>query len=416
VNESDRWLARDANALAPVLARVTDIVAERAEGVWVVDVDGRRWLDLSSGIGASSTGHCHPHVVAAVAHQAGELLHTSVVMHHRRSIEAAERLGGLMPFFADPQVFFANSGAEVVDGALKLARRATGRGGVVACAGAFHGRTLAATTLTTSKAKYRAGYEPLLPGVSTIPFPRRSDEVAAALHALEDVDGSSPIAIGAVIVEPVLGEGGYVPAPAGFLAGLRRWCDARGALLIFDEVQCGMGRTGRPFAAETFGVTPDVVLVAKGIASGLPLAAIVAERATFAAWTPGSHGSTFGGNPVACAACVATIDVLEHEGLCERTRRLGTRALDRLTTAMRGNPVVRDVRGIGLMIGIALADGDVARAVQRDMLARGVIVLTCGPDDEVIRVVPALTIADHDLDHGVEVLIRVIADQAEAAA
>jgi 4-aminobutyrate aminotransferase len=261
VSNTEHWLARDAQILAPVLSRVTDVVAVSGRGSWLIDVDGNHWLDLASGIGATYTGHCHPHVVAAITAQAAELLHTSVVTHHQRSIEAAERLGRLMPFFAEPQVFFANSGAEVVDGALKLARRATGRGGIIAFAGAFHGRTLAATTLTTSKAKYRDGYDPLLPGVRTVPFPRAAADVDAALAALDAaVNHGEPV--GAVIVEPVQGEGGYVPAPPGFLAGLRARCRDHGILLIFDEVQCGMGRTGRPFAAETFGVAPDVLLVA----------------------------------------------------------------------------------------------------------------------------------------------------------
>jgi 4-aminobutyrate aminotransferase len=403
--ETDAWLGRDAEVLAPTLARVTDIVAAHAEGSWITDVDGRRFLDLSSGIGATSTGHCHPHVVAAIAEQATKLLHTSVVTHHERSVELGERLAALVPFFASPQCFFSNSGAEVVDGSLKLARRVTGRAGVIGFAGAFHGRTLGATSLTTSKAKYRAGYEPFLPGVHTAPYARHDREVAAALAAVDELFATAAIPIGAVLVEPVLGEGGYVVPPVDWLQGLRDRCDEHGALLIFDEVQCGMGRTGRPFAAETFGVRPDVLLVAKGIASGLPLAAIVAERDTFALWPPGAHGSTFGGNPVSCAAAVATIDVLEREQLCARTARLGGAGLTRLQHAVAGNPAVADVRGVGLMIGIELVDGDAARALQHFCLDQHTIVLTCGADDEVVRLVPALTIAEHDWERGLDVLI-----------
>jgi 4-aminobutyrate aminotransferase len=395
-----QWLTRYDEVIAPVLPSYFDIVAARGEGSWLIDVDGRRFLDLGAGIAVTSTGHCHPDVVAAIETQARTLLHTSVVTRHQRHIELAERLGGLCPFFDHPQVFFCNSGAEAVDGALKLARRTTGRPAVIAFDGAFHGRTLAATTLTNTKLRYREGYEPLLPGVHHAPYCHRPDDVDAALGEL---DARLTPDIGAVIVEPVLGEGGYVVPPVEWLRGLRGRCTNSGALLVFDEVQCGVGRTGRSFAAETFDVTPDVLLFAKGIASGLPLGGIIASRSLMAKWPQGAHGSTFGGNPVSCAAALATLDVLEREGCYERVRELGAHALERLASVQ-----AVDVRGIGLMLGVQLDDKAAAADVQRRCFDEGVLVLTCGPADDTLRLAPPLTISPAEWDHGLDVLIRAI--------
>ncbi|MGH9273817.1 MAG: aspartate aminotransferase family protein, partial [Acidimicrobiales bacterium] len=322
---TSEWLARYDAAVAPVLPSYFDVIAERALGSWVWDVDGRRYLDLGSGIAVTNTGHRHPHVVAAIHDQVDRLLHTSVVLKHQPYIRAAEAIAGLAPFLDRPQVFLCNSGAEAVDGAIKLARRTTGRPGIMAFRRGFHGRTLAATTLTTAKASYQEGYAPLLPGVHIAPYcivgatSRHATHAAAVETALDDLDRmlateAAPETLAVMIVEPVLGEGGYIVPPVAWLHGLRRRCDEHGILLVFDEVQCGFGRTGRPFAAETFGVAPDVVLFAKGVASGLPLAGIIAGGELMARWPNGSHGSTFGGNPVSCAAAVATIEVLEAEG------------------------------------------------------------------------------------------------------
>jgi 4-aminobutyrate aminotransferase len=397
---TDEWLARYDDVIAPVLPAYFDIVVARGEGSWLIDVDGRRFLDLGSGIAVASTGHCHPEVVAAIEAQARKLLHTSVVTRHQRHIELAERLGRLCPFFDHPQVFFSNSGAEAVDGALKLARKTTGRPGVVAFSGAFHGRTLAATSLTTAKPMYREGYEPLLPGVHHAPYCHVREDVAGALAHLDRVLDDS---IGVVIVEPVLGEGGYVVPPVAWLEGLRERCDSAGALLIFDEVQCGIGRTGRPFAAETFGVTPDVILFAKGVASGLPLGGIIASRQLMSSWPRGTHGSTFGGNPVACAAALATLDVIEREGCYDRARLLGAYAIDRL---LETSSV--DVRGVGLMIGVQLADKATASAVQQRCFDAGVLVLTCGPAEDTLRLAPPLTITPAEWDHGLDVVTEAI--------
>jgi len=416
MSDSIHWLARDARALAGVLPRYYDVVAERGEGSWLVDVEGRRYLDLGAGIAVNSTGHCHPRVVAAVVEQARTLLHTSVVVHGTRNVELAERIGALCPFIDEPQVFLCNSGAEAVDGALKLARRATGRPGVIAFRRGFHGRTLAATTLTTAKARYRQSYEPLLGGVHHAPYclPHEHPSPEAAVDAaLAELDRlfelqAPPTDIGVMIVEPVLGEGGYVPPPRAWLAGLRERCDRHGILLVFDEVQCGAGRTGRPFAAEVYGVAPDILLFAKGIASGLPLGGIVAGRQLMDRWPTGSHGSTFGGNPVACAAALATLDVLDEERCYERAAEVGERALAALRPGVGDHPSVRDVRGLGLMIGVELADKRTTEAVQARCLDEGVIVLSCGPGENVLRLAPPLTISDDEIDLGLRVLCDAI--------
>lgn len=414
--EAAGWLARDEVALAGVLPRYYDVVAASGRGSWLVDVDGRRYLDLGAGIAVNSTGHCHPRVVDAVVAQARSLLHTSVVVHGTRNVELAERIRGLCPFLDDPQVFFCNSGAEAVDGALKLARRATGRPGVIAFRRGFHGRTLAATALTTAKGRYREGYEPLPGSVHHAPYclphehPSPEEAVATSLAELDrllDLE-APPADVAAMVVEPVLGEGGYVPPPRAWLAGLRERCDAHGIVLVFDEVQCGAGRTGRPFAAETYGVAPDVVLFAKGIASGLPLGGIVAGRALMEMWPTGAHGSTFGGNPVACAAALATLDVLDDERCYERAAAVGARALATLASEVGGHPAVRDVRGIGLMVGVELADRAAAQAVCGRCLDRGVIVLACGPEENVLRLAPPLTISDGEIDQGLRVLCEAI--------
>jgi 4-aminobutyrate aminotransferase len=415
-SRTEAWLDRDAAALAGVLPRYYDVVVDRGEGSWLFDVDGRRYLDLGAGIAVNSTGHCHPEVVEAITSQAHALLHTSVVVHHPRNVELAERIGALCPFLDQPQVFLCNSGAEAVDGAIKLARRATGRPGVLAFRRAFHGRTLAATTLTTAKGKYREGYEPFLPSVHHAPYclphEHATPEAAvdAALAGLDELLSLQipPANLGAMIVEPVLGEGGYVPPPKAWLEGLRERCDRHRILLVFDEVQCGAGRTGRPFAAEAYGVAPDVVLFAKGIASGMPLGGIVASRSVMERWPTGAHGSTFGGNPVACAAALATLDVFDHEGVYAHVRDLGETTLARLRAEIGGLPPVRDIRGLGLMIGVELADAATADAVCDRCLDQGVIVLSCGPGENVLRLAPPLTITEADLAQGLDTLVAAI--------
>jgi 4-aminobutyrate aminotransferase len=411
------WLDRYDAAVAPVVPSYFDVVADHAQGSWITDVEGRRLLDLGSGIGVTNVGHRHPRVQAAIAAQLDRLWHTSVVVRHQGYIELAERIGALCPFFVEPRTFLCNTGAEAVDGAIKLARHVTGRAGVVAFRQAFHGRTLGATSLTTAKGSYRAGYEPLLPSVhvapyclpgpagSGLPAPEAAEAALTELDRILDLQ-APPADVAAMVVEPVLGEGGYVAPPVGWLEGLRGRCDRHGILLVFDEVQCGMGRTGHPFAAETFGVTPDVVLFAKGVASGLPLGGIVAPAAVMDRWPKGAHGSTFGGNPLSCAAALATLDVLEQEGCYERATQIGATVRDRLGP-MVGSSVV-EVRGVGAMIGVQLPSPDAAAEVQQRCLRDGVIVLTCGPKADVLRLIPPLTITDDELAQGLEVLVAAL--------
>lgn len=403
------WLERDEAALAGVLPRIFPIFPERGEGAWLVDVDGRRFLDMSSGIAVTTTGHCHPRVVAAVQEQAARLIHVSVVTHNPLAVRLAERLRAKVPYLDDARVFFCNSGAEAVDGAIKLARRTTGRTGIVAFRHAFHGRTMAATSLTTAKDRYREGYSPLLPEVHIAPYCH--GDVQEALRGLDAMlESAGPTSVAAMIVEPVLGEGGYVVPPAEWLAGLRKRCDRHGILLVFDEVQTGVGRTGTFFAAEGLRVTPDVILFAKGIASGLPMGGIIAPARVVENWPRGTHGSTFGGNLVACAAALATLDVLDEHGLCARAAVLGERARDRLRLAAKASRgAVVEVRGIGLMIGVELRESEVAKRVQDRCFDAGVLVLTCGPGDNVLRLMPPLTVSDAELDLGIEALCAAIA-------
>lgn len=412
------WLARYHDVVAPVLPSYFDVIADRAEGSWVWDIEGRRYLDLGSGIAVTNTGHGHPRVVDAIHRQVERLLHTSVVLKHQPYIEAAEAIAGLAPFLDHPKVFLCNSGAEAVDGAIKLARRTSGRPGIVAFERGFHGRTMGATTLTTAKASYQEGYGPLLPSVHIAPYciggatnPHGSDAAAveAALAGLDAILADQTGTVAAMVVEPVLGEGGYIVPPLAWLAALRQRCDEHGVLLVFDEVQCGFGRTGRPFAAETFGVRPDVLLFAKGVASGLPLAGIMASAELMDRWPNGTHGSTFGGNPLSCAAAVATIAVLEDEGCYARAVHLGERAQAHLR-ALRADVVV-EVRGIAAMIGVELRDKATAERVQEHCLREGVLVLTCGPHGNVLRLIPPLTMTDDELDHGLTILSQALLSQ-----
>jgi len=420
-SENATWLARDRAAITPAYHRYHDIVASRGEGSFLFDVDGGRYLDFTTGIGVTSLGHSHPRVVAAAQEQLSRLTHVSVVTHHQLNIRLAEKLASLAPAGLDLS-FLANSGAEAVDGAIKLARRVTGRSDIIAFEGAFHGRTLAATTLTSSKNHYREGYEPLLPGVHRVPYPTGGDtpageaEVARTRTAIDELlIRVDPAKVAAMIVEPVLGEGGYIVPPTGFLPMLREVADAHGILLVADEIQSGMGRTGHWFAFQGTPVVPDVLLLAKALANGLPISAIVARHDIMEAWPPASHGSTFGGNPVCCAAALATIDVIEEENLVARAGRLGTATMARLRKSIGDHPAVVEVRGAGLMIGIefrAHRGWNTAASVQERVRAtcfeHGLLLLSCGSSDEVIRLIPPLNIAEADLESGLATITTAV--------
>jgi 4-aminobutyrate aminotransferase len=379
-------------AFSRAIATTTPLSFIAGEGAELIAATGDRYLDFISGYGVTNTGHCHPRVVAAVQSQVATLIHVSTVGYTPQSDEYAHRLCRLAPI-DDARVFITNSGTEAVEAALKLARYATGRPNVLSFAGAFHGRTMGSLSVTTSKAAFRSGHEPFLPGVYTVPYPH--DDLGPTMAAIERVfqEQSQPHRIGACIVEPVLGEGGYVVPPSGFLPALRAMCDEYGIVLILDEVQSGFGRTGKLFACEHSGISPDLMTMSKGIASGLPMGALVGKASLMNAWAPGAHGNTFGGNPVTCAAAMATLDVIEDEQLAANAAARGLELLAGLQTVAADHPdLFVTVRGRGLMIGVELASAELAIQLRGGLLERGVIVSTCGPRGSVIRLAPPLII------------------------
>jgi 4-aminobutyrate aminotransferase len=412
--------------LTPLLKQATPVLAARGEGSLLFDEDGRRYLDFTAGIGVTSTGHCHPRVVEAAQRQVATLIHgqyTTVL--HRPVLTLADRLAEVLPAGLD-SVFFLNSGSEAIEAALRLARHATGRPNVVVFHGSFHGRTVGAASMTTSGTKYRAGFAPLMGGVVVSPFPTAYrygwDERTATEFALRELDYvlatlTSPAETAAFFVEPVLGEGGYVPATSGFLAGLRERADRHGILLVLDEVQTGFGRTGEFWGHDHFAVRPDVLVTAKGLASGFPLSAMAAPRALMEKAWPGSQGGTYGGNAVACAASIATLDVIRDEGLVENARVRGGQLQDGLRKVAADHPVIGDVRGLGLMLGseFTSADGrpDAATAVraQQEAASRGLLLLMCGAWGNVVRMIPPLVVDEAQ----VEEALGIWADAVTAA-
>ncbi|MFO1539173.1 MAG: aminotransferase class III-fold pyridoxal phosphate-dependent enzyme [Chloroflexota bacterium] len=382
-------VARDHAVTSPSLPRAYPFAPLRGSGCAIEDLDGNLFLDFNAGIAVNSTGHAHPAVVAAIARQAEALLHYSASDFYLPIYaETAEALARTAPMPGPVRVFLGNSGAEAVEAAMKLARHATGRAGIVGFVGGFHGRTYGALTLTASKAKYHAGFGPLLPGVHHAPFGRVAD-----LDWFDDVLFGRMVPaqeIAALIVEPIQGEGGYLVPEPGFLAGLRAICDRHGILLVADEVQSGAGRTGRMWAIEHEGVEPDIVITAKGIASGMPLGGIIARAELMERWGPGAHGSTYGGNPVACAAALATLELL-HGGLMENATARGGELMAGLCGLMAAHPgLVTDVRGRGLMVGIELARQELADAFQDACFRRGLLVLECGR--ATVRLSPPLVV------------------------
>ncbi|MDH4141426.1 MAG: aminotransferase class III-fold pyridoxal phosphate-dependent enzyme [Chloroflexota bacterium] len=414
-------VAYDETWTSPSLPRAYPIVPLRGHGSTIEDIDGNLFLDFAAGIAVNSTGHSHPHVVAAVKEQASELIHFSASDFYLPIYpKVCERLASIAPIEGRARTYLGNSGAEVVEASIKLARYATHRPYVVAFLGAFHGRTYGAVSLTASKAKYHAGFGPLLPGVFHAPYGRVEDLAWFDEVLFDKLAPANEVA--AIIVEPVQGEGGYIIPEDGFLQGLRRICDEHGILLIADEIQSGAGRTGRMWAVEHWGVKPDILLTAKGIASGMPLGAMVARADLLEAWTAGAHGSTYGGNPVACAAALATVDLLEG-GLIENAAARGEQALAGLRPlAERYDGLIRDVRAVGLMIGVEFDTAIHAEEVQWACFERGLLVLECGKSS--VRMSPALTVSEAEMatglrifaeavdrvaGHGLEILAEVVA-------
>jgi 4-aminobutyrate aminotransferase len=379
---------------SPSLPRAYPIVPVRGEGLVVEDIDGNLFLDFAAGIAVNSTGHSHPQVVAAIKEQAADLIHFSASDFYLPIYaEVCERIAGIAPIDGPARAYLGNSGTEVVEASIKLARYATHRPYIVAFLGAFHGRTYGSVSLTASKAKYHAGFAPLLPGIFHAPFGHVAD-----LRWFDEVlfDKLAPAnEVAAIIVEPIQGEGGYLVPETGFLEGLRELCDRHGILLIADEIQSGAGRTGRMWAVEHWGVKPDILLTAKGIASGMTLGALVARAPLLEAWGPGAHGSTYGGNPLACAAALVTIDLLEG-GLVDNAAERGEQAMAGLRPLLARFPeLVKDVRGKGLMIGVELDTAEHAEAVQWGAFQRGLLVLECGRT--TVRLCPALTVSEAEM-------------------
>lgn len=392
---------RDEASTSPSLPRAYPFAPARGEGSVIEDVDGNRFLDLNAGIAVTSTGHCHPRVVEAVRRQAGELIHYSASDFYLPIYsELTARLAEIAPMSGGVRTFLTNSGTEAVEAAIKLARHHTGRQYVIGFYGSFHGRSYGSVSLTASKASYRQGFGPLLPGVlhayygdgRDIGFPPGS--AADGFPTIDYLEGFlmrtvvAPTEVAAIVVEPVLGEGGYIVPPEGWLAALRDLCDRHGILLVCDEVQSGMGRTGTMWAVEQMGVEPDVLLAGKGIASGMPLGAMIAREDRMT-WSKGTHGSTYGGNPLSCAAALATLDVIRDEHLLENADKVGTVMLQGLRDLQARRPEIREVRGLALMIGVELPDHDASAAVERRAFEKGMLLLGCG--ESSIRMSPALT-------------------------
>ena len=402
-------IEQDERYSSPSLTRVYPLVVARGEGAVIEDVDGNRFLDFNAGIAVNAAGHNHPKVNAAIHAQVDACLHyCSSDFFHPTHADLVERLATSVPDgMGHARVFLANSGTEAVEGALKLARHHTGRPNVIAFYGAFHGRSLGSLSLTSSKAKYRSGFGIVTPGSYHAPFAYAAELTGA--DYIEQVlfhHMTEPGDVAAIFVEPIQGEGGYIVPPAGWLQALRDLCDRHGILLVMDEVQSGIGRTGTMWACQHDGVTPDIITAGKGLASGMPLSAIIA-RDTIMQWAPGKHGSTFGGNPVACAAALATMDLVDDE-LAANAAARGEQLMAGLRALQERFPIIQEVRGRGLMIGFDLVDHDMAVAFEQACFERGVLSLTCGKRG--VRLAPPLVITEAQCDRALE----IIADACEA--
>lgn len=398
--------------LSPVLKQATGVVADRGSGAIIWDEDERRYLDFTAGIGVTSTGHSHPRVVAAAQEQIAKIIHAQyTTVMHRPLLDLVDRLGEVLPAGLD-RMFFANSGSEAVESALRLVRQATGRPNVITFHGGFHGRTVATASLTSSGTKFRSGFAPLMAGAHVSPFPDPThygwSQAEATTFALRQLDYtlqtlSAPQDTAAFFVEPVLGEGGYVPASTEFFAGLRERADKHGILLVVDEVQTGWGRTGRFWGGEHFGARPDVLITAKGLASGFPLSAIAAAEELMSKAWPGSQGGTYGANAVACAAALATLDVINDERLVDNAVARGDQLRAGLQAVAADHAAITDVRGLGLMLGNEFRDSDgepdgaTASAVQQEAARRGLLLLTCGAWGQVVRFIPALVVTEEQV-------------------
>ena len=414
-------LAAVATHLTPVLGRYFERSWSHGEGHRLYDTSGKAYLDFANGIAVTALGHHHPRVTAAIHAQVDRLVGpTGAIGYAEPVVRLAAMLAGTLPDPID-SVMFMNSGSEAIDAALKLARRVTGRPGIVAFRGGFHGRTFGAMSVTTSNLNYRTGYEPLVPGVYLAPYPAAYPEFdgdaeragAAALGSLRTVLATeiAPSKVASILIEPVLGEGGYQPAPESFLVALRAICDEHGILLIADEVQTGYARTGRMWGFEASGVVPDIIVIAKAIANGLPLSAIATSRARMEQWGRGAHGSTFGGNPVACAAGIAVLETIADEDLVANATARGEELRIGLDRVAAEDQRIGNVRGRGLMVGVELVtdpetrepDGVLAKAVIARAADLGLLILTCGMSGQVVRWIPPINATAAEISEAVEI-------------
>ena len=418
---------RDAEWTSTCYIKEYPLVVSRGQGVMVEDVDGNRYLDFMAGIAVSSTGYGHPKVVAAVKDAADRFLHICGGDFYYESMAAlCERLAKVAPGRAKKRVFLTNSGTEAVEAAIKLARHATRRTAIIAFRGAFHGRTTGAVTLTSSKARQHAGFGPLLPDVHHVPFAYRyrcqfcADEPACNRGCIDVIEQElftrhlDPKDVAAIFVEPIQGEGGYIVPPAGYLPALRELCDRHGILLVADEVQCGVGRTGKMFACEHEGVEPDILVTAKGLGSGMPIGAMISKE-SITTWESGSHGSTFGGNPVCCAAALATLDLVEG-GLMANAARMGERLLARAAGLKERHPCIGDVRGRGLMVGVEFVKdrttrepaGELVHDLVQRAFRQGLLLLGAGKS--TLRLAPPLVVDQNDVDTAMDMIDACLAE------
>lgn len=413
---NDDLATRYHETIAPVITFDNEIEVVEGLGTWVTDIDGKRYLDFACGISVTNLGHRPPTVEAAAQQQLAKLWHAGGTFLYDSLMAAAENIIEVTPDSVE-QVLFMNSGAESVEAAMKLARKTSGRQGAIVFRGGFHGRTMGSVSYTTSKVKYREGYFPVVPSVFVTPFPHpyrwglsQEDADAYALNELALIFKHvvPPDEVAAFLIEPLQGEGGYYPASPEFLAAIRGLADEHGILLVMDEVQTGFGRTGDWFASQIYGVEPDVLVMGKAIANGLPLSAVGASKELLAGWEAGSHGTTFGGNPISCAASAATVEALKDviPGIAERSDH----AFTRLGDLQEQHRTVGDVRGLGLMIGVELVKEDrvpdpaAFAAVASYAVDNGLVILDCGPDGNIIRFIPPLNVSIDDLDAGIDIL------------
>ena len=425
--KSRAMIERDQKVASPSYPRDYPFVISHGRGTEAWDVDGNRFLDFAAGIAVCATGHAHPRVVKAVQDAAAKFIHISSDYWHEEMTALAECLSAIVPLGEPGMCFFCQSGTESVEGAIKLARYVTKRGRIIAFLGSFHGRTMGSLSLTSSKYTQQAGFFPSMPGVTHVPYPNPyrplfagADQGKAVLDYIRMLFERNLPAneVAAIVVEPLQGEGGYLVPPDGFLQGLRQICDENGILLVFDEVQSGIGRTGRMFAAQHSGVTPDIMTLAKGLASGMPIGAVVAKQSLMKQWKKGAHGNTFGGNPVCCAAANATIDLV-REQYVQNAAKVGAHFMKRLEEMRPEYPCIGDIRGRGLMIGVELIeqDGAPAKKLMEPLLHRayqnGLLLLTCGVS--TLRFMPPLCVTEAEVDEAM-VYLRQSLDETLAGA